>query len=228
MALFPKGKIKGLILAQIGMILLYFLKELGEMKIKILNLTKNYLEYISQKDKINQSYPPKKPRGIANKNQSNQKIIISNAIDDFEVKNYNLNIKKNIFDEKDRNEPIIVHGSCKELHRLSKLYNLKREETKNYIKPNNYNTEFFEEYLSTSPDDMEYDDAIIFDKRKFWEHFLECLKDKQIIAQTFIADEDLKPRSMKIIVLILNFILYYVVNGLFFSESVISELYELN
>ena len=32
---------------------------------------------------------------------------------------------------------------------------------------------------------------------------------------------------MKIIVLILNVILCFVVNGLFFSQSVISELYEI-
>ena len=75
---------------------------------------------------------------------------------------------------------------------------------------------------------MEYDDAIVLDKRKFGEHFLECLKEKQIIAHTFIADDIMKPRTMKIIVLILNFILYFVVNGLFFSESVISELYEID
>ncbi len=75
---------------------------------------------------------------------------------------------------------------------------------------------------------MDFDDAYVYDKRTFKEHFLENLKEKQIIAHTFIANDLLKPRTMKIIVLILSFLLYFVVNGLFFSESVISELYELD
>ena len=87
---------------------------------------------------------------------------------------------------------------------------------------------FFEEYFETSPDDMEYDDAFVFDKRTFLKHFSECLKEKQIIAHTFIAKDELKPRTMKIIVFILNMLLYFVVNGLLFSESVITELYELD
>ena len=40
-----------LILAQIAMVLLYFLMELGKMQVKILSLTKNYIQYISKKRK---------------------------------------------------------------------------------------------------------------------------------------------------------------------------------
>ena len=75
---------------------------------------------------------------------------------------------------------------------------------------------------------MEYDDAIILDKREFGEYLLECLKEKHIITHTFVSEDILKPRTMKVIVLILDFILYFVVNGFFFSEDVIGELYELN
>ena len=87
---------------------------------------------------------------------------------------------------------------------------------------------FFEEYLETSPDEMEYDEALYFDKRTFLTYFSECLKEKQIIAHTFIAKDNLKPRTMKIIVFSLNMLLYFVVNGLLFSEEVITELYELD
>ena len=87
---------------------------------------------------------------------------------------------------------------------------------------------FFEEYFETSPDDMNYDEALIFDKRTFLTYFSECLKEKQIIAHTFIAKHELKPRTMKIIVFSLNMLLYFVVNGLLFSEEVITELYEID
>ena len=56
----------------------------------------------------------------------------------------------------------------------------------------------------------------------------ENLIEDQIIANTFIAEDPLKPRTIKIILLILNIVLYFVINGLFFSEEVISELYNID
>ena len=88
--------------------------------------------------------------------------------------------------------------------------------------------EFFKEYLETSPDEMEFDDAYVFDKRTFKELFTEDLKENQIVAHTFIANDPLKPRTMKIIVFILVVLLYFVVNGLLFSEEVITELFEVD
>ena len=74
---------------------------------------------------------------------------------------------------------------------------------------------------------MEFDDAIIKDKRNFYGYFIEALKEKQIIANTFIASDPLKTRTMKIMLFILNILLYFVVNGLFYSEDYISEVYNL-
>ena len=82
--------------------------------------------------------------------------------------------------------------------------------------------------MATSLDDLEFDDAVFFDKRKYCEHMKENLLEDQIIANTFISEDPIKPRSIKIILFGLNVMLYFVVNGLFFSEEVISELYHIN
>ena len=213
-----------LILAQIAMVLLYFLKEIGVLKANLLNLVKNYLEYISEKNNEKNDNPPKRNLGLGNiKNYSGNNIIISNAIDNLEVKSNNIKIpNKRLEKLNNEDNKIIPFGSSKELYKITKL----NQNTINSEKKIDNN--FFDDYLATSPDDMEYDDAVALDKRKFSEHLLECLKEKQIIAQTFLADDALKPRSIKVMVLILNFILYFVVNGLFFSESVISELFEID
>jgi len=87
---------------------------------------------------------------------------------------------------------------------------------------------FFDEYLANSLDDLEYDDAIVKDHRTFCEYFVECLKERQMIAFTFIATDPLKIRIIKIILFILNVVLYFVVTGLFFSEDYIGELYSIN
>jgi hypothetical protein len=96
------------------------------------------------------------------------------------------------------------------------------------IDPKKYGKQFFKEYLETSLDDLEFDDAAAKDKRKYCEHMRENLLEDQIIASTFIVEDPIKPRSIKIILFGLNVILYFVVNGLFFSEEVVSELYEVD
>ena len=85
-----------------------------------------------------------------------------------------------------------------------------------------------EEYLKPDLDDMEYDDAIKLDKREFCEFFGEKIKENQIIMNTFYFKENLRPMSIKIILLLLNIDLYFVVNGLFFSEEYLSELFNSN
>ena len=81
-----------------------------------------------------------------------------------------------------------------------------------------------EEYLKPDLDDMEYDDAIIFDKRSFCEFYWNRLKDKQLIISLFNY-EFLRPVTMKILLLLLNIDLYFVVNGLFYNEEYISNLF---
>ena len=84
-----------------------------------------------------------------------------------------------------------------------------------------------EEYLKTEFDDMEYDDAIKNDKRTFCDFFIERLKTKQMIADTFYHKDNIRPLSIKIILFLLNIDLYFTINGLFFSEEYIIELYHL-
>ena len=82
-----------------------------------------------------------------------------------------------------------------------------------------------EEYLKTDLDDMDYDDAIKYDKRTFCQYFYDKFKANQIIMDTFFNPDDLKPVTIKVILLLLNIELYFVVNGLLYSENYISELF---
>jgi hypothetical protein len=97
--------------------------------------------------------------------------------------------------------------------------NIKNEDNQNNIDIN------IDEFLEPDLDDMDYDDAIVYDKRPFCVYYWEHLKDKQMIINTFCNNEFLKPITMKLLLLILCFELYFVVNGLFYSEKYISELF---
>jgi hypothetical protein len=100
-----------------------------------------------------------------------------------------------------------------------------KQNTNNEINEGKKLKKYFKEYLSTSPDDMEFDEAIKFDKRSFCSYFCDCVESKQSLAYTFISSDPINTRMIKLILFSLNITLYFVVNGLFFSEEFISELY---
>ena len=215
-----------LILAHIAIVLLYFLLELSKMKIYLFSLTNRYITYISKQNLLEPEEPPK--RNISN-NRQNQKandVVIYETKNNLDIKNDNMKVSNMNSEVKNSEEKKLnALGSSIDLQLISSQ-NKKTEFQKSTEAKND--DDFFRKYLATSPDEMYYDDAIVFEKRTFLEHFTDGLKEKQIIAHTFIAYHELKPRTMKVIVFILNVIFYFVVNGLFFSESVIRELYEVD
>ena len=81
------------------------------------------------------------------------------------------------------------------------------------------------EYLKTEADDMEYDDSIRKDKRKFTEYFSDKLKSDQIFLNTFFIEDPLKPKPIKIIFFILDIDLYLFINALFINENYVSEIF---
>ena len=155
-----------------------------------------------------------------------------------ERKNLHINNLNRTFDQKMKDWKTENINQIKESIKIIKQYigvlkDYENENKKLQYEKYEYNgqkmdNDFFEEYMSTSLDELEFDDAVAKDKRTYCEHTIENLKEDQIIANTFIAEDPVKPRSIKIIVFILNVMLYFVVNGLFFSEEVISELYNVD
>ena len=223
-----------LCLVQIVMVFLYFFMDLPKIKIFIYSITRRYLSFLTISKNKNKSSPPKKEIKIDNNkknkkiNEENIFIYNPNPISNNQISEINLIKNLSKFDLKSsENKKMISFTNSKELNLINSGNQIDLSSQKTNL-ANKKEKDFFKEYFSTSPDDMEYDDAIIYDKRKFCEHFAECLKEKQMIAHTFIAHDDLKPRTMKIIVFVLNVIFYFIVNGLLFSESVISDLFEVN
>ena len=156
----------------------------------------------------------KKFKNLIHKNTSKN---ISNETLSIKVPNLNLNSSykhssDEMFNSKDQlNKHIISNRNLKKDLMVSNLNEIVID---------------VEEYLKTEPDDMDYDDAIKKDKRKFCEIFLEKLKNDQISLNTFYAKEPLKPRPIKIILFILYIVLYLFINGLFFSQDYISKIFE--
>ena len=133
-------------------------------------------------------------------NKSSKKIV-SNSKNDSK-QNSNANIIKNLEKLEDKNkefEPMI-------------------NDLQNNLNIN------IDDYLKTDPDDMDYDEAIRGDKRTYCQYFFDKVINEQILINTFFTKEVLKPLPIKIILLVLNTDLYFIINALFFNEDYISDL----
>ena len=206
-----------LIISHISMTLLFIFIGIPNIKMYIYSLTQNYINFIGNKIQPNPQLPPKR-NFKSHKNLNN----ITKKIPPKPVKrNSETNFKNNSLEQQNKTK------ESEDLNVNTEM-ELNKGDIKLDINPEKYDKNFFEEYMKTSLDDLEFDDAVALDKRKYCEHMRENLLEDQIIASTFIVEDPIKPRSIKIILFGLNVILYFVVNGLFFSEEVISELYNVN
>ena len=87
--------------------------------------------------------------------------------------------------------------------------------------------EDFNQYLAPDVDDQEFDDVITQDKRTFKEYFMDSLNSKQLFVNTFNVVDNFRPKSLKLVLFVLTLILYCVINGLFYGDDAISEIYHI-
>ena len=147
----------------------------------------------------------------------------------FQIKNYqNINLIKNaniIFkDEQQRKISTIKNSEKQKLSfKNISIYNInERNSKKNISDKNNENNKYLEEELNI----LEYKEAIIYDKRTYFEYYWSLLKKKHILLSIIISYNDYNLIFIKISLLIVNFCLYFSVNALFFTDKTMHKIYE--
>ena len=163
---------------------------------KKISFKNNYRCKNNKKIKNKNNNPPTKKRKIINK----KKISNNNNNSLTIYKNNNSNTSKNI-----------MNNSL-----LLKEKNTKKK--KNYIKSNN-----FTDYELNS---FNYNKALIYDKRKYFDYYLSLIKNKHIIIFCFFVNNDYNSKIIKICLFCFSFDLYITVNALFFNDDIIHEIYE--
>ena len=71
---------------------------------------------------------------------------------------------------------------------------------------------------------LEYDLAIIIDKRTYFQYYFSLLKKKQLILFAFLPSNDYNLAAIKIALFLLSFSLYFTVNGFFFSDKTMNKI----
>ena len=79
------------------------------------------------------------------------------------------------------------------------------------------------EYNSKEINELDYEEAIIYDKRNYCEIFWCSLKEKQALVNTFFVNDPFKPFSIKLLVIIFSFSCYFVINGFLYNEEYVSK-----
>ena len=75
---------------------------------------------------------------------------------------------------------------------------------------------------------MEYELALIYDKRTYFAYYWSLLKKKQLILFTFIPQNDYNLYSLKISLFLLSFSLYFTINAFFFSDDTMHKIHKNN
>ena len=72
---------------------------------------------------------------------------------------------------------------------------------------------------------LNYKEALIYDKRSYFQYYCSLLLQKQLILFTFFP-YDYNLYSIKIVLFLLSFSLYFSINALFFSDDTMHKIYE--
>ena len=75
---------------------------------------------------------------------------------------------------------------------------------------------------------LEYEKAIEFDKRSYFQYYFSLLKKKQLILFTFLPANDYNVMSLKISLFIVSFSLYLTINAFFFNDEAMHKIYKDN
>ena len=162
---------------------------------------------------------------------SNNRINIINK-DDFEKykekgfiefeekKAYKSKNKKKINSKAKLRQFIKIIKKKEKVKVIEKIEEKKEIEKQNKNKLVTYENKIYNE---KELDELEFEEAIMYDKRKFFRIICFSIKQKQIVINTFCNKDPLKPFSIKLSVLIFSFSCYFVINGLLFNEEYVSN-----
>ena len=147
------------------------------------------------------------------KRKKTKKEKTDNKIELVDIKNYEKNKKQNIQKTDKPNEE-------KENENDIKIYTPKKltKEEQDIIKDaNNLNDEEI--------NNLDYDKALLIDKRTYFQFYYSLLKKKHLILFIFLPTNDYNLVPIKIILFIISFSMYFTINGFFFSDDTMNKIY---
>ena len=82
------------------------------------------------------------------------------------------------------------------------------------------------DYSDDEINDLSYDLALQNDKRTYWQIYISLIKTKHEFIYAFFYNKDYNSKIIKIDLFLFGFALNYSVNGLFFNDATMHNIYE--
>ena len=150
--------------------------------------------------------------------KNNSKKVNNLAHNTNELINNIKSLKKNIFNKKEKNKKYFKNISKMEtMQAKNNNYNIKS-------KINNINIIILSK-IDSEIQDLDYEEAIIYDKRSYFRMYWGFLVDSQIILGTFCTDNNLDLFVIKLSFLVFTFQISFFLNALFYTDEYISDAY---
>ena len=172
---------------------------------------KNIATNTTKKSSIGNTLNSNKCLLLLNKQKNNIKkhsTILNNKETSRLLINNKLNIYENKKDKKEKLNKILI----------------KPKKNYNVVTPTNINIDL-ENFLKENFENNDFDDVLDEDKRTYCQYFFEKLTKSIKIIDSFCILEITKPRPIKILIFLLTINLYFLINGLFYSDSYISQVF---
>ena len=187
-------------------------------------LNKKNKTNIPQKGKKNKNFPPKRKLSIKSTNKSNNQFSQKRSYENL----INLSRKKS--------EHLKSRGTNK-IKRKSNSNNKDKNKISIEKPINDFNIKNTKMYLDKykikdlndeEMNNLEYEIALIIDKRTYFQYYYSLLKKKHLILFAFLPSNDYNLMAIKISLLLLSFSLYFTINGFFFSDETMNKINEDN
>ena len=141
--------------------------------------------------------------------------------------------KKTPFETK---KDIVIYNTTDEISDKIEEKENKKEEDKNAEKVTQKASkdkkedaiEQYKDLTDEEKNELDYEVAIIVDKRTFWQYYISLLKREHLIIFTFITADDYNLRQIKILLFIVSFALFFAINAFFFGDDTMDKIYEDN
>ena len=188
------------------------------------------------KKNIISSFPPKKQNKRRNKKSKKNENLTRETQKEKLIKE---KIKKPTFKELNKNHKDIIcfnrsngkhsftnkSSKSKDLvatSSLKKTYGQLIESRKNI----NINIEKKNNYNDEELNSLSYKEALLYDKRTFFQYYWDLVKRKHLILFTFISNKDYNIFHIKLSLFLFSFSLYFAVNAVFFEDKTMHKIYK--
>ena len=181
-------------------------KNIGEKKLNKKKLDEKKIENEKNYNKVIVKNNPIKRTNKGRANTTIQKFSNSNSNN-----NIMLNLIEKI-DNKKKSKIVFTSTNKNKIHKNNLRVNSKINNK--VIKYNDYEL-----------NNLSYKKAIKIDKRTYFEYYFSLLKRNHLLLFTFYTKDDFNSKIIKISLFLFSFSLYFTINTLFFSDSIMHKIY---